>query len=227
MRRLNGIRPRNQGWLARILAVVALLCGAAVLVFILVRGGDLAPGRCGTGFGWGTGSGNGEAKELLENPNFEASPAAVRDLKAGIVDERLVAALRTVTERHRICIDAFKEGHHFLPGIPDGPLIPKDYGEAGGLPNTHYYGRAADIRRIDGKPVKSNGEDPNVLNVAEIIAGIPPQERPDQIIGPEDWVKALDRSREEGWILDEDQLKLHEDHLHIGYIKSVGTWNTR
>jgi hypothetical protein len=56
-----------------------------------------------------------------------------RDLKAGIVDEHLVAALRSVTEEHRICVDTFKEGHYFLPGIPDGPLVPDGYSEAGVL----------------------------------------------------------------------------------------------
>jgi hypothetical protein len=88
---------------------------------------------------------------------------------------------------------------------------------AGGLPNTHYYGRAADIRRVNGKPVRGNGTDPDIVHVGRTIAGIPLQQRPDQIIGPHDWTEALDRSRGEGWILEEDQLALHEDHLHLGY----------
>src|ERR687886_221191 len=159
---------------------------------------------------------SGEAKELLETPNFEASPKAIGDLEAGSVDERLVAALQVVAEEHRICVDAFKEGHYFLPGVKDGPFIPASYGDAGGLPNTHYYGRAVDIRKVDGKPVRGNGTDPGVLDVGEVLVGIPPQRRPDQIIGPSDWTKALGYSRREGWILDTDQLELHEDHLHIG-----------
>lgn len=97
----------------------------------------------------------------------------------------------------------------------------------GGLPNTHYYGRAADIRLVDGKPVQGNGADPDVVDVGEILASIPPGQRPDQIIGPPDWTEALDRSREAGWILDEDQLELHEDHLHLGYRSNDGTNNTR
>lgn len=180
------------------------------------------PGREGAAEGV-----SGEAKRLLETPNFEASSKAIEDLKAGIVDPRLVATLRLVVQEHRICVDAFKEGHYFLPGVPDGPLIPDDYGEAGGLPNTHYYGRAADIRRVDSKPVRGNGDAPDVLDVGEILASIPPQQRPDQIIGPPDWGKALGRSRQEGWILDPDQLKLHEDHLHIGYMSDTGTLNAR
>ena len=49
------------------------------------------------------------------------------------MDERLVTTLQTVTEEHRICVDSFKEGHYFLPGVEDGPLIPEGYGKAGAL----------------------------------------------------------------------------------------------
>jgi hypothetical protein len=165
--------------------------------------------------------------ELLETRNFEASRKAIGDLKGGIVDERLVTSLQAITEEHRVCVDAFKEGHYFLPGVPDGPLIPDSYGNAGGLPNSHYYGRAVDVRRVNGKSVSGNGADPDVLDIGEIISRVPPQERPDQIIGPESWAEALGRSSEEGWILDEDQLERHKDHIHLGYIRHDGTWNTR
>jgi hypothetical protein len=85
----------------------------------------------------------------------------------------------------------------------------------GGLPNTHYYGRAADIWRVDGRPVQGNGDARDILEAGRTIAYIPPQQRPNQIIGPKSWVEALDRSRGEGWILDDDQLALHDDHLHL------------
>jgi hypothetical protein len=98
---------------------------------------------------------------------------------------------------------------------------------AGGLTNTHYYGRAADIRRVNGKPVRGNGADPEVLDVGRTISGISPQQRPDQIIGPRNWTEAVDRSRREGWIVEDDQLALHEDHLHLGYTSEDGTLNTQ
>jgi hypothetical protein len=204
-----------------------LLCGLLVSLIVFGDGGRLALGPCTPGRA-GTAEGvSGEAKELLETSNFEASRKAIGDLKTGVVDPRLVSTLQTVAEEHRICVDAFKEGHYFLPGVPDGPLIPDSYGGAGGLPNTHYYGRAADIRRVDGRPVRGNGGNLSVLNVGKTLAGIPPQERPDQIIGPSSWAEALDRSYGEGWVLDPDQLALHEDHLHIGYRSDDGTQNTR
>ncbi len=207
--------------------VAAALCGAALVAVVSMDFGRLAPGSCSWGFGGGRGGGTGEAGELLESPNFEASPAAARDLRSGVVDERLVSALLEVTEEHRICVDAFKEGHYFLPGVTDGPFIPDGYGEAGGLPNTHYHGRAADIRRVDGKPVRGNGSDSEVLGVGEVLTRIAPDQRPDQTIGPPDWTETLGRSREEGWVLDEDQLDLHEAHLHLGYRSNSGTNNTR
>ena len=75
--------------------------------------------------------------------------------------------------------------------------------------------------------MRGNGTDPDVLNVGEIISRVPPQERPDQIIGPESWADALGRSSEEGWILNKDELERHKDHIHLGYIRNDGTWNTR
>ena len=215
--------------------VPALVLGCALLVFACgaLEGERLSP-ACPPGVGRGIwdllgdeGKGRGEVKKLLEEPNFGASPEAAGDLRAGIVDERLVETLRTITEEHRVCVNAFKEGHYFEPGVPDGPRIPEGYGRAGGLPNTHYYGRAADIWWVDGKPVEGNATDPAVVSVGRALAGIPPQRRPDQIIGPRRWTEALGYGREEGWILDSDQLELHEDHIHLGYMDRKGTRNAR
>ena len=185
---------------------------------------------CPPGVGRGTSnpdSARGEALELLENRNFGATSQAAGDLERGIVDERLVDVLGELTEKHRICVQAFKKGHYFLPGVPDGPRIPEEYGEAGGLPNTHYFGRAADVWWVDGKPVEGNARDPGVLKVGRLLAGIPPGKRPDQIIGPPEWSRALGYGREEGWVLAPDQLRLHEDHIHIGYVDGPHARNAR
>lgn len=223
------VRSKRGSCLRRLVSVVvaAALLGGLVFLIFFGDGGRLALGPCVPGReGAGEGA-SGGAGELLETRNFEASQGAIGDLRDGAVDERLVTTLQTVAEEHRICVDSFKEGHYFLPGVEDGPLIPKGYGKAGGLPNTHYYGRAADIRRVNGKPVRGNGADPEVLDVGRTISGIPPQQRPDQIIGPRDWTEALDRSPGEGWILEDDQLTLHEDHLHLGYASDGETRNTQ
>jgi hypothetical protein len=108
-----------------------------------------------------------EVRDLLGNPDFGATPQATSDLERGVVDRRLVAALGVLTKEHRVCVDAFKKGHYFLSGVPDGPRIPKGYG------------------------------------------------------------KALGYGREEGWVLAPNQLKLHKDHIHVGYMDERGTHNTR
>lgn len=171
--------------------------------------------------------GSTRVHKLLESPNFGATPQATDDLERGVVDQRLITTLEVLTREHRICVETFKEGHYFLPGVPDGPRIPEGYGKAGGLPNTHYFGRAADIRWVDGKPVEDNAANQDVLEVGKTLARIPPERRPDQIIGPPSWSRTLGYGREEGWVLAPDQLKLHKDHIHLGYMDRQGTHNSR
>ena len=174
--------------------------------------------------------GSGAAADLISHPNFEASQDAIDDLNAGIVDERLIAALQAICEEHTIYVPWFKTGHFLAPGVPEGPEIPPEYsGTAAGAPNTHYFGRAADIDVIDGINLREGGHglDPAVLDVGRILAGLSPQARPDVIIGPADWTYELGYPRESGWILDADQLAYHEDHLHFGYWSESGTNNTQ
>jgi hypothetical protein len=226
-------------WFPQAIVSAALLLGVVLLLVSCGNLGnvDFTP-ACPPGVGrgmWDPGSLEGggarttstNVRKLLENSNFGATPQAADDLKRGVVDERLVATLGTLTQDHRICVQTFKEGHYFLPGVPDGPRIPKGYGKAGGLPNTHYFGRAADVWWVDGKPVEGNATDPDVLDVGKRLAGISPERRPDQIIGPPSWSRALDYGREEGWVLASDQLKLHKDHIHLGYVDGQGTQNSR
>ncbi|MGI8858612.1 MAG: hypothetical protein ACR2HO_00405 [Rubrobacteraceae bacterium] len=120
-----------------------------------------------------------QVAELLEDPSFGASAEATEDLRDGIVDPRLVDTLLVLTEEHQICVDAFKQGHYFIEGVEDGPFIPDKYGSAGGLVNTHYFGRAADIWDVDGKAVEGNGTDEDMLSVGWMLAGMPPEERSD------------------------------------------------
>jgi hypothetical protein len=221
-------------WFRRAIAGATLLLGTALLAACgSLEEVDLTP-ACPPGVGrgvWGlsplwdenTRPDSAEARKLLESPNFGATPQAVRDLERGVVDQRLVAALRVLTKGHRICVQTFKEGHYFLPGVPDGPRIPEGYGKAGGLPNTHYFGRAADVWWVDGKPVEGNATARGVLEVGRILAGIPPGRRPDQIVGPPAWTETLGYGRQKGWVLASDQLELHRDHIHIGYIDESGS----
>jgi hypothetical protein len=221
-------------WFRRAIVGAALLLGTALLTACeSLEEVDLTP-ACPPGVGSGlwdlsplkgenSRPSSTEVRKLLESPNFGATPQAVRDLERGIVDQRLVAALRGLARGRRICVQTFKEGHYFLPGVPDGPRIPQGYGKAGGLPNTHYFGRAADVWWIDGKPVEGNATAPGILEVGKILASIPPERRPDQIIGPPRWTEALGYRRPRGWVVASDQLELHRDHIHIGYLDESGS----
>ncbi len=223
--------------------LVFLALGGAVLVATFwslenVRWEEPACPR-GVGHGFGAlrwlendgpgpgGPGASQVQQLLSRPNFGATDVAAGDLEAGMVDERLQATLLILTEEHSICVQTFKEGHRFLPNEEDGPTIPEGIGNAGGLPNTHYFGRATDIYWIDGKPVEGNGTEPAVLDTGRMLANMPPDRRPDQIIGPTDWTQRLGYEWASGWVISQDQLDLHEDHLHIGYEEESRTNNTR
>ncbi|CAN5622247.1 hypothetical protein BH24ACT22_BH24ACT22_01470 [soil metagenome] len=220
--------------------LVFLILGGAVVASTIwslenVRWEEPACPR-GTGHGFGdlrwlesrdTTPATTNTEKLLSNPNFGATSVAADDLKAGIVDERLQATLLTLAREHSICVQTFKEGHRFLPNTEDGPTIPEGYGEAGGLTNTHYFGRSTDIYWIDGEPVEGNGTKPEVLDAGQILDNISPRKRPDQIIGPPDWTRRLGYEWASGWVISQDQLDLHEDHLHLGYRDETGTNNTR
>ena len=112
---------------------------------------------------WPTRPGSGEVEDLLANPNCKFSEPATMDLEAGIVDERLVATLQAVCQEHEIYVGAFKTGHTFGAGFPEGPTIPAGYGTGSGHPNTHYFGRAADVWEVDGMPVEGDGSHPSVV----------------------------------------------------------------
>jgi len=125
-------KGRAKNRLALIIAVM-LICNSVFLLFVLGDGRRLALGPCIPGRKGVAKGVSGAAKELLETTSFEASKKALRDLEAGVVYSRFVTTLEAVTEEHQICVDTFKEGHRFLPGIEDGPLIPSGYGDAGAL----------------------------------------------------------------------------------------------
>lgn len=167
--------------------------------------------------------GSGRAEDLLADPDCKFSDVARADLEAGIVDEYLISTLQAVCRKHSISVNVFKTGHTFGPGLEEGPEIPVGYGNAGGYPNTHYFGRAADIWEVDGKPVEGNGADPAVVSVGRILAGLPTENRPDVVIGPDAWNQVLGYGPEQGWVIDQDQVALHADHLHVGYWEGDGT----
>ncbi len=154
-----------------------------------------------------------EARDLLSNPNFDPSPNARTDLEHATADPRLVRILLALVERHVVEVSTIKTGH------PMGPITPN------GRPNPHYYGRAADITAVDGKPVRGNGADPDLVDVGRILRGIPPDRRPDEIMGPAAWQGALGYPKRAGFISDPVRDERHSDHLHVGFHRESGAAN--
>jgi hypothetical protein len=153
--------------------------------------------------------GSGKVEDLLNSPNFVASPEAEQDLRNGIVDARLISLLQAITEKHAIRVSVFKTGHPYGEyleeiGLPD-------------VPNSHWTGKTVDIPEVDGKPVMGNGTDPDVLDVGRMIFALPLGSRPDEVIGPPDWTAELGYGREDGLITDPGLSQAHQDHLHVGW----------
>jgi hypothetical protein len=81
-------------------------------------------------------------QSLLGNDAIAFAPAAADDIAHGIADRRLVSLLAWIAERHRIVVSVIKTGHpRFVTGTRKV--------------SNHWYGRAATISEVDGRPVAS------------------------------------------------------------------------
>ncbi len=156
---------------------------------------------------------NDTVEQLIHNPNFKPSANAQTDIESGQVDARIVRTLLTLTEKHTINVSLIKTGH------PLGPRTP------GGYPNSHFYYRAVDITAVDGISIQEHGGDPAILDVGRILRGIPPQERPDHIFGPQEWHTALRYPASTGFRSDPFHNSIHVDHIHLSFETENGTEN--
>lgn len=130
--------------------------------------------------------------DLLKNPRIVLTPQASGDLKAGVVDQRLVSLLAWIAQRHTITVTVLKTGH-------------SKYVRGTNSISNHYFGRAADIAYVDGLAVSSsNGSAYRlVLEIASVLGSMRPTElgHPFGAIGFP------------GGFTDAD----HSDHLHVGF----------
>lgn len=129
------------------------------------------------------------------------------------MDARLVRVLLALVHRRPIAVSLIKTGH------PMGPTTPN------GRPNAHYYGRAGDIVAVDGTPVAGNGAASGLVDLGRMLRAMPPEERPDSIMGPAEWHRALGDSASAGFVSDPFHDAIHADHLHLGFESESGTSN--
>jgi cell wall-associated NlpC family hydrolase len=132
----------------------------------------------------------GVGDALLDNDNLTLDPASVADLRAGLIDPRIVAVLEHLARDHRITVSGMRSGH--------------DRFTAGGLISSHQFGRGVDITAIDGVAVDAANHDARELAAAlqELDGSI----RPDEIGSP--WAISGP-----GYFTDAS----HQEHLHIGF----------
>jgi hypothetical protein len=96
---------------------------------------------------------------LAANPRIEAPPAAISQLRAGEVDERLTTVLATLAGAHRLEVGAFVT----MPGedVAGAPL------------------RTVELAGIDGRPIAAG--DPAVVEVVAFLGNQFPEFRPHQV----------------------------------------------
>jgi hypothetical protein len=132
------------------------------------------------------------SRSLLANDAIAFSPAAADDVAHGVADRRLVALLAWIAERHQIVVTVVKTGHaRFVAGTRKV--------------SNHWYGRAATIREVDGRPVAPGSDAAAVL--WDQLQQAPKALRPDEIGAP--WA-APDHPR---WFSGPGE----QAELHVGF----------
>ena len=131
---------------------------------------------------------------VLSHPNLELRPEAEADVRAGIVDPRLLACLLALAERFSLAgIGPFQTGHSY-------------YVAGSNRPSNHSFGRAVDIGTVAGQLVSPSN--PSSRQVALAAGSLPAPLRPTEIGSP---FYELDPML--GQFID----AAHQDHLHLGY----------
>lgn len=137
---------------------------------------------------------------VLSHPNLNLSGAARADLQSGLVDPRVVAVLGAMASRFQVGVGVIKTGHYQCVGGGDQGSRP------GCAVSEHWYYRGVDLSTVNGRAVSPANADARAL--AELLAGLPPPLRPDELGVPWAGMDPLP-----GVFSDAD----HQGHLHLGY----------
>jgi hypothetical protein len=130
-------------------------------------------------------------RAVLDDPRVHLPPAAVDDVRAGLVTDEVLAVLQRLAAAHEVDVSVLRTGH------PD---------EVFGTDRTsnHTRGRAVDVWRVDGRLVVDPASRDVVVAALRAAAAAGATE----VGGPVD----LDGGPGGGWFSDD----LHADHLHVG-----------
>ena len=135
------------------------------------------------------------ADDILANRSIVLSDRARSDIRAGVADPRLLGTLAFMAKKFPIEVTTIRTGH-------------SRYVKGTNRDSNHFYGRAADIGKVDGVPVSRNNQ--SALSLANYLLTLPGDVRPTELGSP--WFgdgsgAAVDVFSDEG----------HDDHLHIGF----------
>jgi cell wall-associated NlpC family hydrolase len=137
----------------------------------------------------------GAGDALVHNDNLVLDAASVADLRAGLIDPRIVAVLATLSREHTITVSGMRSGHGRFTST--------------GQLSSHQFGRGVDITAIDGMPVAASN-----LHAREIAARLQELDasiRPDEVGTP--WAISGP-----GYYTDAS----HQSHVHIGFSRERG-----
>lgn len=149
-----------------------------------------------------TGPLTADVSRLLASPNVSLDPRARADLEAGIVDQRMAAALNAAADAgFQLGIGVIKTGHsQFVAGTNSV--------------SNHWYGRGVDIHTVNGAPVGDANLD--AWSLAWFFLSLGGASRPDELGHPWSGDPAL--MGQAGSFSNAH----HEDHLHVGWDSPPG-----
>jgi hypothetical protein len=108
-------------------------------------------------------------ESLLSDDSLAFAPAAADDIAHHVADRRLVALLAWMAQRHGIVVTVIRTGHaRYVAGTHKV--------------SNHWYGRAATISEVDGRPVSASSDAAAAL--WKELQAAPEALRPDEIGAP-------------------------------------------
>ncbi len=134
---------------------------------------------------------------VLANPRLDIYPAGRDDIASGRIDVRVLQLLQALSQRYTLHVSSLRSGHSRCVGGGD---------HHGCSVSNHWHGRAADIFRVNGRPVYAVNADAHA-----IVAGLATLQgplRPDEVGSPWPQYEALP-----GHFSDSG----HHDHIHFGW----------
>ena len=132
------------------------------------------------------------AKRLLSDDRVVLPRAARRDVRSGVVDDVVLRALTTLSERHQLDVSVLRSGH---------PL--RVFGTS--RTSDHTVGRAVDVWALDGRSIVDLGGSPVVTRFLRAASDAGAY----QIGGPVDLDDVAAR-----YFAD----NTHQDHIHLGFL---------